>query len=205
MTDLFRNHMRFADSKKTEGLQIADICANMCFRFFHKTKYRPYRLIRHRLVHRNDHREYTLLKLDKDQLQTDAPEAHVHAFRFEDYYPGLEDIIVEQKVSSEGPYTEQVSLRARWDESGEHIECDRPDCWSRSGGRGTFDLRPEIRNALRRGTSTTEIKLECDGRTGKGKYAKPCPNSRRFCITIVKTSIKPKSTGSELAQSAGSR
>ena len=32
LSDLFRNHMKFRDSKQLAGLQIADICAHICYR-----------------------------------------------------------------------------------------------------------------------------------------------------------------------------
>ena len=32
--DLFHNHTEFRDSKAMVGLQVADICANICYRFY---------------------------------------------------------------------------------------------------------------------------------------------------------------------------
>lgn len=41
--DLFRNHMKFAESDEVMGVQIADICANICYRRYSgKLKYQPY-------------------------------------------------------------------------------------------------------------------------------------------------------------------
>ena len=47
LTTLFREHMYFADSKKSEGLQIADICAHICLRYYRRRKwFEAYRLLR---------------------------------------------------------------------------------------------------------------------------------------------------------------
>jgi hypothetical protein len=57
--DLFHNHTVFRDSKSTIGLQVADICANICYRFYRDD--------------RKDIRAYTLLwprleRLDKSEI-----------------------------------------------------------------------------------------------------------------------------------------
>ena len=50
--DLFHNHTVFRDSKSVIGLQVADICANICYRFYrsdHKDR-RAYTLLWRRIM-----------------------------------------------------------------------------------------------------------------------------------------------------------
>jgi Protein of unknown function (DUF3800) len=83
-SDLFRNHMHFVDSKKVLGVQIADVCANICYRrWAGKTKYRPYRLLRSRVFGRHGTEMHTGI-LNESSLLTDAPENHVHFYEEED-------------------------------------------------------------------------------------------------------------------------
>jgi hypothetical protein len=53
--DLFMNHMRFGDSQKLPGLQIADICAHICYRHWRgdKEPEAAYRYLRPRIVGRD--------------------------------------------------------------------------------------------------------------------------------------------------------
>src|SRR5260370_12807316 len=66
--------MDFANSKSDVGLQIADICANICYRFSSRNpKYRAYRLLRSRILGPTGGRgrggsKLILLVLDKDSL-----------------------------------------------------------------------------------------------------------------------------------------
>lgn len=80
MGDLFRNHMRFVESKETQGIQIADICANICYRRYSgKPKYQPYRLLRPRIRGRQGS-EMHMGVLNESSLLKDAPENHVRFF-----------------------------------------------------------------------------------------------------------------------------
>jgi hypothetical protein len=83
-SDLFRNHVKFADSKDVLGVQIADICANICYRYFSgKPKYRPYRLLRSRIMGKHDS-EIHYAVLDETSLLRDAPENHVSPYSEEE-------------------------------------------------------------------------------------------------------------------------
>jgi|ERR1700676_658963 len=100
MSDLFRNNMSFADSKQDEGLQIADVCANICYRFSSiNSKYRAYRLLRHSILGVTGGRgrggsKLTLLVLDQETLTERSPEEHVKEFSLE------EEIASEIKAST---------------------------------------------------------------------------------------------------------
>ena len=50
--DLFRNHTAFYDSKSTIGLQVADICANICYRYHRdkRSETRAYDMLRPRVM-----------------------------------------------------------------------------------------------------------------------------------------------------------
>jgi uncharacterized protein DUF3800 len=76
-SDLFRNHVHFGKSKDSVGLQIADISANICYRHFSgKPKYRPYRLVRSKIMGKyNAEIHYGVL--NESSLLIDAPENHI--------------------------------------------------------------------------------------------------------------------------------
>ena len=82
--DLFRNNMRFVDSRDVVGIQIADICANIAFRHYSgNRKYRPYRLLRARASGR-DSVEMNLRVMNESSLVTDAPGNHIHPYSEDD-------------------------------------------------------------------------------------------------------------------------
>ena len=96
-SDLFRNHMSFVDSEKVLGVQIADICANICYRRWSgKIKYRPYRLVRSRVFGKH-HTEMHYGILNESSLLADAPENHVHPYSEEDLERAAEQIFMERK------------------------------------------------------------------------------------------------------------
>lgn len=100
-TDLFRNHTRFVSSADTLGVQIADTCANICFRFhLGNRKYRPYRLLRSRLCGRGDTKIHYGV-LDESSLLRDAPENHVHDYVGEDI-AALDEIPKQEPTGSTG-------------------------------------------------------------------------------------------------------
>ena len=83
-SDLFRNHIHFAKSKDSIGIQIADISANICYRFYSgNPKYRPYRLLRSRIFGKNS-AEIHYSVLNESCLLTDAPENHVKDYTDEE-------------------------------------------------------------------------------------------------------------------------
>ena len=76
-TDLYKNHVHFVNSKDTPGVQIADICANIAYRYYGgNRKYRPYNLLRSRILGK-DNSEIHYGLLNESSLLTDAPENHV--------------------------------------------------------------------------------------------------------------------------------
>jgi hypothetical protein len=84
MDDLFRNHMKFAESQEILGIQIADICANICYRRYSgKPKYQPYRLLRSRIRGKQGS-EMHIGILNKSSLLVDPPERHVTFFSEDD-------------------------------------------------------------------------------------------------------------------------
>jgi len=77
LTDLYRNNVRFGRSDDCSGIQIADISANICYRYFSgKPKYRPYRLLRSRTLGEHGS-EIHYGVLNNSSLLTDAPANHV--------------------------------------------------------------------------------------------------------------------------------
>jgi hypothetical protein len=81
--DLFHNHTDFHDSKSMIGLQVADICANICYRYFrddHDT--RAYGMIRPRVVGRDGY-EIKILSVDETSLHKDDLSNHVSEFDLE--------------------------------------------------------------------------------------------------------------------------
>jgi hypothetical protein len=75
--DLYQKHTRFDDSKKVLGLQVADICAHICYRFYReKRDSKAYWNLRRRIVGEGG-RPITVVHLDERCLYNDAPENHV--------------------------------------------------------------------------------------------------------------------------------
>jgi hypothetical protein len=88
LSDLYRNHMKFVDSRDVPGVQIADICANISHRFYSgRHKYRPYRLMRGRIAGRGDS-EIRIGILNESSVITDAPENH-----FSDYSENVIEVM----------------------------------------------------------------------------------------------------------------
>jgi Protein of unknown function (DUF3800) len=76
-SDLYRNHTHFVNSKDSLGVQIADVCANICYRFHSgNPKYRPYRLLRSRISGKHSVEIHYGI-LNESSLLTDPPENHV--------------------------------------------------------------------------------------------------------------------------------
>ncbi len=76
-THLYKNHLHFDDSRTREGLQFADILANICYRYRRNQKQHPaYDLIRPYIVGIHG-TEMQLILLDERSLHRDAPEQHV--------------------------------------------------------------------------------------------------------------------------------
>lgn len=74
LRDLFQEHMSFADSKAIVGLQLADICANICYRHWRgQSGLEAFRFLRPRITRGT----ITLIQYTKDSLIRDAIENHV--------------------------------------------------------------------------------------------------------------------------------
>jgi len=85
-SELLLKHTYFADSRNYEGLQLADICAHICFRYLKDgIPYEPLSLLRERI---NDGRggPIRLIHLSPEHLWEDSPEAHVHDVTPEEYF-----------------------------------------------------------------------------------------------------------------------
>lgn len=84
MSDLFRSHVYFVESNDALGVQIADVCANICYRFYSiNPKYRPYRLLRSRISGKYK-TEIHYAVLNESSLLKDAPENHVKDYSEEE-------------------------------------------------------------------------------------------------------------------------
>ena len=100
-TDLYRNHMGFVDSEKVLGVQVADICANICYRrWAGKAKYRPYRLLRSQVIGKGETEMHYGI-LNESSLLADAPENHVHPYQDEDLERIAEQIFMQRNRASE--------------------------------------------------------------------------------------------------------
>lgn len=74
LTPLFREHMYFSDSKTSEGLQIADICANICLRYHRRKQwFEAYRLLRKFIVGADGRPMTTLILAGGPNLNAKAP------------------------------------------------------------------------------------------------------------------------------------
>jgi hypothetical protein len=77
LNKLFVRNTGFFSSAKMAGLQIADICANICYRFYRgEGNFPAYQRLRRRIVGR-DGRELTLIRVDERGLHQDDPKNHV--------------------------------------------------------------------------------------------------------------------------------
>ena len=78
LRDLLRNHMSFVDSKQTIGVQVADLCAQVCRRFHGgDTNLEAYELLQERIIGREG---IKLLLMHFNQISVfhDNPENHVN-------------------------------------------------------------------------------------------------------------------------------
>lgn len=78
-SNLFRNHLHFSDSKRVSGLQIADMCANICYRHWRGGETsQAYQLLRPRIVGRDGRDLTTIHFTTEDSLIRNGIENHVH-------------------------------------------------------------------------------------------------------------------------------
>jgi hypothetical protein len=98
-SDLFKNHVHFVKSNDSLGVQIADVCANICYRFYSgNPKYRPYRLLRSRISgEHNTEIHYGVL--NESSLLRDAPENHVKDYTEEELTAMAEMAEAKRKAS----------------------------------------------------------------------------------------------------------
>ena len=100
LSALYRNNVRLAKSDDTDGIQIADICANICYRHYSgKPKYRPYRLLRSRTLGEHNS-EIHWGVLNESSLLTDAPDNHVTEYS-EREIAAMEEIANARQNSSD--------------------------------------------------------------------------------------------------------
>src|SRR5208283_86172 len=75
---LLRDHMNFVDSKQSLGVQIADICAQICRRFHGGDKgLAAYALLERRIIGRGGIK-LLLVHFNESSLFSDGPENHVN-------------------------------------------------------------------------------------------------------------------------------
>ena len=75
--DLYHKHMRFEDSRREIGLQIADTCANICYRYYRGNRHlTAYRQLRPRIVGEGG-RPMTVIRFTEGSLYKDGVENHV--------------------------------------------------------------------------------------------------------------------------------
>lgn len=78
LSDLLRNHMNFVDSKQSIGVQIADICAQICRRFHGGDEsLAAYTLLERRIVGRGGIK-LLLVHFNESSIFKDKPENHVN-------------------------------------------------------------------------------------------------------------------------------
>jgi hypothetical protein len=83
--DLFHNHTGFHDSRSMIGLQVADICANICYRYFREdSDTRAYDALRPRVVGRDGY-EIRIVAVDESSLHKDDLSNHVSEFDLEEW------------------------------------------------------------------------------------------------------------------------
>lgn len=77
-SDLYQKHMRFDDSQTVLGLQVADICAHICYRFHRRDPavIAAYNYLRPRIVGGGG-RSLTLIQFTEQSLFKDSVENHV--------------------------------------------------------------------------------------------------------------------------------
>lgn len=84
-SELLLEHTYFADSRPSEGLQLADICAHICFRYLKNgIPYEPLTLLREQI---NDGTggPIRLIHLSEDHIWKDSAEAHVYEVTPEEF------------------------------------------------------------------------------------------------------------------------
>jgi hypothetical protein len=78
LSDLLRDHMNFVDSKQSVGIQVADICAQICRRFHcGDENLNAYALLQRRIIGRGGIK-LLLVHFNESSLFTDKPENHVN-------------------------------------------------------------------------------------------------------------------------------
>ena len=83
--DLFHNHTDFHDSKSMIGLQVADICANIFYRYFRDNPdTRAYEMLRPRVVGKDGYL-IRIITVDDSSIPKDDPSNHVGVFDMEEW------------------------------------------------------------------------------------------------------------------------
>ncbi|MGB8580173.1 MAG: DUF3800 domain-containing protein [Candidatus Sulfotelmatobacter sp.] len=115
--DLFMNHMRFGDSQKVPGLQIADICAHICYRHWRgdEASGAAYCYLRPRIVGRNAIQIRVIHLTAEQSVIHDAIENHVGIADYESIRrrgAELQGVRRAGRGSIAGPSTPPLRLRS---------------------------------------------------------------------------------------------
>ncbi|MFZ0521405.1 MAG: DUF3800 domain-containing protein [Candidatus Acidiferrales bacterium] len=83
--DLYVKHTEFCDSRALVGVQIADICANICYRYFRgNTHLQAYDRLRPHLISKSG-ADITLIDVDERSLHKDSLSNHVSVLDLEEW------------------------------------------------------------------------------------------------------------------------
>ena len=100
-SDLLRNHMNFVDSKTSIGIQVADICAQICKRFHRgDTGLEAYGLLENRIVGR-DGIKLLLIHFDQTSVFQDNPKDHVNLRTTEEQILQIKGVAAQYQQDSE--------------------------------------------------------------------------------------------------------
>lgn len=99
--DLLRNHMNFVDSKSSIGIQVADICAQICKRFHRgDTGLEAYELLQNRIVGR-DGIKLLLVHFNQTSVFQDKPDNHVNLRTTEQQILQIKGVAAHSQQDSE--------------------------------------------------------------------------------------------------------
>jgi hypothetical protein len=100
-SDLLRNHMNFVDSKTSVGIQVADICAQICKRFHRgDTGLEAYELLQSRIIGR-DGIKLLLVHFDQSSVFQDKPENYVNLRTTEEQILQIKGVAAHSQQDSE--------------------------------------------------------------------------------------------------------
>jgi hypothetical protein len=99
--DLLRKHMNFVDSKQSIGVQVADICAQVCRRFHGgDTNLEAYELLQERIIGREGIK-LLLMHFDQTSVFQDSPENYVNLRTTEEQILQIKNIASQAHQTSD--------------------------------------------------------------------------------------------------------